>query len=126
MTSSFKSKQLESAGKSVDMNRIATANENVRSDVHFWKRGAIGELKVEGNCILGHEAAGLVLEVGEGVTTVRQGDRVAIEPQVPCGTCFSCTSGRTNLCPQVKFIGVYPYHGSLQRFKVHPARYVHK
>ncbi|PMD36494.1 GroES-like protein [Hyaloscypha variabilis F] len=96
------------------------------SDVHFWKRGAIGSLKVEGNCILGHEAAGIVLEVGEGVTTVRKGDRVAVEPQVPCGICFSCTSGRTNLCPQVRFIGVYPHHGALQRFKVHPARYVHK
>ncbi|RDW84322.1 hypothetical protein BP6252_01912 [Coleophoma cylindrospora] len=96
------------------------------SDVHFWKSGAIGTLTVDGDCILGHEGAGIVLEVGDGVTNVKKGDRVAIEPQVPCGACFSCTSGRANLCPDVQFAGVYPYHGSLQRFKVHPARWVYK
>lgn len=124
--SSYTSKQLEYAGKCCLIHVANPTNNDTRSDVHFWKKGKIGSLVVEGNCILGHEAAGIILEVGEGVTTVRKGDRVAIEPQVPCGTCFSCTSGRTNLCPDVKFIGVYPYHGSLQRFKVHPARYVHK
>jgi L-iditol 2-dehydrogenase len=99
---------------------------NNRSDIHFWKRGAIGTLTVDGDCILGHEAAGVVLEIGEGVTGVQKGDRVAVEPQIPCGTCFSCTAGRSNLCVDVRFIGVYPHHGSLQRFKVHPARWVHR
>jgi threonine dehydrogenase-like Zn-dependent dehydrogenase len=49
-----------------------------------------------------------------------------MEPGVPCGTCFLCTNGRYNLCEDVAFAGVYPYHGSLQRYKVHPARWVHK
>lgn len=66
------------------------------------------------------------MQVGEGVSSVQKGDRVALEPQIPCGTCFSCSLGRPNLCPDVQFIGVYPYHGSLQRFVVHPARWVHK
>ena len=96
------------------------------SDIHFWKTGAIGELKVLGNCTLGHEAAGEVIEVGENVTNVAAGDRVAIEPGVPCGNCFLCSQGDYNLCEQVQFIGVYPYHGSMQRFLVHDARYVHK
>ncbi|KAH6669213.1 putative alcohol dehydrogenase [Halenospora varia] len=96
------------------------------SDIHFWKTGEIGSLTVDGDCILGHEAAGIVLEIGEGVSNLKKGDRVAMEPGVPCGTCFLCTNGKYNLCDEVKFSGVYPYHGSLQRFKVHPARWTYK
>jgi L-iditol 2-dehydrogenase len=54
------------------------------------------------------------------------GDRVAVEPGVPCGECFLCVDGRYNLCEDVKFSGVAPYHGTLQRYKVHPARWLHK
>jgi L-iditol 2-dehydrogenase len=43
------------------------------SDIHFWKTGAIGSLKVEGDCILGHEAAGIVLKCGDGVTNLKPG-----------------------------------------------------
>lgn len=60
------------------------------------------------------------------VTTLRPGDRVALEPGVPCGSCFLCRSGRYNLCSDVAFAGVYPYDGTLQRFKTHPARWCHK
>lgn len=96
------------------------------SDIHFWKTGAIGDLKVEGNCVLGHEAAGEVLEVGEGVENVKPGDRVSLEPGVPCGKCFLCSQGDYNLCEDVKFIGVYPHHGSMQKYLTHDARFVHK
>lgn len=103
---------------------------------------------VEGDCILGHEAAGIVLQCGEGVTnlrpgmscrivgiphfvhfhmlTFRLGDRVAVEPGVPCGACFLCMDGRYNLCEDVQFSGVYPYHGTIQRYKNHPAKWCHK
>ncbi|KAJ9161304.1 GroES-like protein [Coniochaeta hoffmannii] len=96
------------------------------SDIHFWKTGRIGSLVVEGDCILGHEAAGIVLKCGPGVKHLAPGDRVAVEPGVPCGTCFLCMEGRYNLCESVQFSGVYPYHGTLQRYKVHPARWLHK
>ncbi|KAK9235053.1 chaperonin 10-like protein [Lipomyces kononenkoae] len=96
------------------------------SDVHFWKTGQIGELKVLGDCILGHESAGVVVAVGNGVTNVAVADRVAIEPGVPCGKCHCCKSGDYNLCPDVAFAGVYPYDGFLQRFMVHKAEYVFK
>ncbi|KAL5610768.1 hypothetical protein FOBRF1_006885 [Fusarium oxysporum] len=96
------------------------------SDLHFWKHGAIGNLTVEGDCILGHEGAGVVLKKGPGVEHLEIGDRVAIEPGVPCGRCFLCTDGRPNLCEEVQFSGVYPYHGTVQRYKVHPAKFAHK
>ncbi|KAF2756780.1 GroES-like protein [Pseudovirgaria hyperparasitica] len=88
--------------------------------------GRIGSLIVEGDCILGHEAAGVVLRCGDGVTTLRPGDRVALEPGAPCENCFLCQEGRYNLCEAVKFSGVYPDHGTLQRYKVHPAKWCHK
>ncbi|KAK5555035.1 hypothetical protein LTR46_006665 [Exophiala xenobiotica] len=96
------------------------------SDIHFWRSGCIGPLTVEGDCILGHEAAGIIVDVGEGVTHLRPGDRVAIEPGVACETnCFLCRSGQYNLCEDVRFAGVYPHPGTLQRLKCHPARWVH-
>ncbi|KJZ76871.1 hypothetical protein HIM_03748 [Hirsutella minnesotensis 3608] len=96
------------------------------SDIHLWHHGRIGGLTVDGDCILGHEAAAVVVKVGSNVTRVRQGDRVAIEPGVACGRCFLCVGGRYNLCEQVAFSGVYPDHGTIQRYKTHPASHVHK
>ncbi|KAH7034578.1 chaperonin 10-like protein [Microdochium trichocladiopsis] len=96
------------------------------SDIHFWKHGRIGSLVVEGDCILGHEAAGIVLKLGEGVDNVQVGDRVAIEPGMPCEKCWLCREGRYNLCEDVAFSGVYPYHGTLQRYKTHKAKWLYK
>ena len=58
--------------------------------------------------------------------TANLGDRVAVEPGVPCGTCFLCLDGRYNLCEDVQFAGVYPYHGTIQRYKCHTAKWCHK
>lgn len=58
--------------------------------------------------------------------TLHLGDRVAVEPGVPCGSCFLCMDGRYNLCEDVQFSGVYPYHGTIQRYKNHPAKWCHK
>ncbi|KAI1139101.1 sorbitol dehydrogenase [Hypoxylon sp. FL0543] len=96
------------------------------SDMHLWKSGRIGSLEVKGDCILGHEAAGVVLKCGEGVTNLKPGDRVGIEPQEPCEKCFLCREGRYNLCEDVKFSGIWPYNGTIQRFKVHPAKWLYK
>jgi L-iditol 2-dehydrogenase len=101
------------------------------SDIHFWKKGCIGDLSVDGDCILGHEAAGIVLQVGSEVSGLVSGDRVAIEPGVPCGSCFLCSEGRYNLCEDVAFAGVYPYAGTAHASghasgHVHPATWVHK
>ncbi|KAI5859792.1 sorbitol dehydrogenase [Durotheca rogersii] len=96
------------------------------SDMHLWKSGRIGSLEIKGDCILGHEAAGVVLKCGEGVTSLKPGDRVGIEPQEPCEKCFLCREGRYNLCDDVKFSGIWPDNGTIQRFKNHPAKWLYK
>lgn len=96
------------------------------SDLHFWHRGGIGSLVVNEDFILGHEASGVVVAVGSEVEHLQPGDRVAIEPGVPCHNCFLCTSGKYNLCEAVAFSGTCPHAGSIQRFMLHDARYCHK
>jgi L-iditol 2-dehydrogenase len=53
------------------------------SDVHYWESGRIGAFVVRAPLVLGHEAAGVVAAVGPGVTSLREGDRVALEPGCP-------------------------------------------
>src|SRR5262245_11289248 len=72
------------------------------SDVHFYEHGEPDFPDVY-PFILGHEGAGEVVEVGREVTTLKKGDRVAIEPGVPCRVCEWCSSGRYNQCPNVRF-----------------------
>lgn len=96
------------------------------SDVHYWVNGRIGDFVVTSPMILGHETAGTVSQVGEGVTNLKVGDRVAIEPGVPCHTCEQCMAGRYNLCPNVFFCATPPYDGTLTRLYCHDARYCYK
>ncbi|PWN41171.1 GroES-like protein [Ceraceosorus guamensis] len=98
------------------------------SDVHFWQHAGLGPWKITDCTALGHESGGEVVAVGEGVTNVSVGDRVAIEPGVPCGkaTCNFCLTGQYNLCPTVDFYSVPPKDGTLTRYHVHPAGWLHK
>ncbi|EEG73808.1 NAD(P)-dependent alcohol dehydrogenase [[Clostridium] hylemonae] len=91
------------------------------SDVHFYKDGRVGDCVLHGPFVLGHEVSGTVTEVGEGVTELKAGDRVALEPGYACGKCEFCKSGRYNLCPDVKFFAAPPVRGALQEYVVHPA-----
>jgi len=56
---------------------------------------------------LGHEAAGVVAQVGEGVTAWQAGDRVCLMPHVPCGECHYCAGGEEALCPRTQILGVH-------------------
>ncbi|KAF2085831.1 sorbitol dehydrogenase [Saccharata proteae CBS 121410] len=75
------------------------------SDVHFWTHGGIGAHKVNASnpLVMGHEASGTIAAVGPAVTSLRVGDRVAIEPGFPCRRCKACKSGRYNLCRDMRF-----------------------
>ncbi|KAH9845161.1 L-arabinitol 4-dehydrogenase-like [Teratosphaeria destructans] len=96
------------------------------SDMHLWHRGAIGPLVVDRPCVLGHEPAGVVLAVGSAVRNLTPGDRVALEPGVPCRNCWLCEKGKYNLCEDVKFLGVGGIHGTIRRFVTHDAKLCHK
>lgn len=90
------------------------------SDVHYLENGRIGDFVVEGDFILGHECAGTVVELGEGVQNLKVGDRVALEPGITCGQCEFCKSGKYNLCPDVEFLATPPYHGCIENYIAFP------
>lgn len=90
------------------------------SDVHYYEYGRIGDYVVEGQFTLGHEAAGVVTKVGESVTHLKKGDRVALEPGIPCHKCEFCKAGKYNLCQEVAFFATPPVQGALQNYVVHP------
>lgn len=96
------------------------------SDVHYYSHGRIGDFVVKFPFILGHECAGTIVEVGNEVSHLKVGDRVALEPGVPCGHCEFCLSGRYNLCPDVRFFATPPYDGCLMNYVSHPAQFAFK
>ncbi|RUS14013.1 sorbitol dehydrogenase [Jimgerdemannia flammicorona] len=96
------------------------------SDVHMWKHGQIGIFEVKNPVILGHESMGVVTKLGEGIKTLKVGDRVAIEPGIPCSACEQCLGGRYNLCPDLVFKSTPPYHGVLANYITHPERWLYK
>ena len=78
------------------------------SDIHLYQTGTCGGKQVTEPCVLGHEAAGVVVGMGSNVHGFSIGDAVAVEPQVPCMQCEFCKSGRYNLCPKVQFYASPP------------------
>jgi len=86
------------------------------SDVHYYEHGRIGSYVVRQPLILGHESAGVIVDVGEGVGRERIGQRVAIEPGVPDGVCRQCRTGHYNLCPNVRFFGTPPIDGAFTNY----------
>jgi L-iditol 2-dehydrogenase len=82
------------------------------SDVHYYEHGRIGPRVVQAPLVLGHECSGVVEALGPGASRHRVGDRVALEPGVPCGGCRECRAGRYNLCRDVRFLGTPPVDGA--------------
>jgi len=96
------------------------------SDVHYWKRGCIGDFVVRAPMVLGHESSGKVIKVGPNVNNLKEGDRVTIEPGVPCRRCDFCKAGRYNLCVDIVFLATPPVHGSIARYHTHAADFCFK
>ncbi|XP_014359369.2 sorbitol dehydrogenase [Papilio machaon] len=96
------------------------------SDVHYWQTGACGAFVMHEPMIMGHEASGVVAKIGSKVKNLAVGDRVAIEPGVPCRYCEFCKSGRYHLCPDMRFCATPPIHGNLARYYKHAADFCYK
>ncbi len=96
------------------------------SDVHYYTHGKIGPFVVNAPMVLGHEAAGTVVEVGEGVTHLVVGDRVCMEPGIPDANSRASRLGMYNVDPAVTFWATPPIHGVLTPEVVHPANYTFK
>ena len=96
------------------------------SDVHYYTHGRIGSFVVEAPMVLGHEAAGTVVEVGAGVATLVPGDRVCMEPGVPDLSSRASKLGLYNVDPAVVFWATPPVHGVLRPEVVHPAAFTFK
>ena len=96
------------------------------SDVHYYTHGAIGPFVVKEPMILGHEAAGEVVEVGSAVTELKSGDRVCMEPGIPDPSSRATRLGKYNLDPAVRFWATPPVHGILRPTVVHPADFTFK
>jgi L-iditol 2-dehydrogenase len=91
------------------------------SDLHYFESGRIGNRIVKPPFVLGHEAGGVVAEVGEGVSHLKAGDRVALEPGKTCGRCVFCRTGMYNLCPDVRFFASPPIDGVFSEYAAHEA-----
>ena len=94
------------------------------SDVHYYKHGKIGSYVVNKPMILGHEAAGEIVEVAADVKNFKPGDRVAVEPGYTCRKCVYCKTGRYNLCPDVTFMATPPIDGAYVEYVAWPADFV--
>ena len=93
------------------------------SDLHFLKDGRLGNWVVDEPLVLGHESAGEVVGIGAGVSGFKVGDRVALEPGVPCGSCHQCMAGNYNLCAKMSFIAIpHERNGTFCEYVAHPAK----
>jgi L-iditol 2-dehydrogenase len=95
------------------------------SDAHYYRHGRVGSFVVEAPLVLGHEAAGTIVGVGEGVDRSRIGQRVSIEPQRPDPDTDETRRGHYNLCPHMRFFATPPVDGALSDYVTIGATFAH-
>ena len=86
------------------------------SDLHWFGEGSIGDARLDHPLILGHEFSGVI----------DAGDRVAIDPAIPCDQCQWCRQGHPNLCANMKFAGHGTDDGALREFMAWPQKCLHR
>ena len=96
------------------------------SDMHFYHAGRIGSRVIKKPLILGHECSGEVVKTGKNVSNLREGDKVALEPGIPCRKCEYCKEGRYNLCEEVAFMGAPPTNGAFVEYLSRPADFTYR
>ncbi|MBI1418075.1 MAG: alcohol dehydrogenase catalytic domain-containing protein [Limimaricola sp.] len=75
------------------------------SDLHYYNHGGFGAVRLREPMILGHEVAGHITELGDGVTGLQVGQLVAVSPSRPCNACKYCLEGMPNQCLNMRFYG---------------------
>jgi L-iditol 2-dehydrogenase len=106
------------AGPGMSLVRV-TAVGICGSDLHWWDEGAIGDAKLIHPLVLGHEGAGVVAD------GPRRGERVAIDPAIPCETCRACRDGYRNLCYRIRFSGHGETDGMMREVMAWPSALLH-
>ncbi len=91
------------------------------SDVHMFKNGP----STDGPLTIGHEGIGVIVDTGKGIPEERVGERVVIEPNIPCLHCPECREGKGNLCRNKRKIGVSE-HGCFAEYVVLPGEFAHR
>lgn len=109
---------LPSPGPGESLVRV-TATGVCGSDLHWFSEAGIGDARLTRPLVLGHESAG-VIESG-----AQRGQRVAIDPAIPCGECEYCREGNPNLCKNLIFAGTAPDDGTLREYLAWPTRCLH-
>jgi len=75
------------------------------SDLHYYQHGGFGAIRLQQPMVLGHEIAGAIDELGAGIAGFARGDRVAVNPSRPCGSCRYCQMGLHNHCLDMRYYG---------------------
>ena len=102
-----------------------TMNGLCGSDIHFYRDGKLGPFTVSKPYIPGHEACGVVVREAERLSGPHKGQRVAVEPGIPCRRCALCKSGRYNLCRDVVLMSAPPINGTFAEFAAVAADFAH-
>ena len=110
--------EVEGLGPGMSLVRV-TAVGICGSDLHWWDEGVIGDAKLTHPLVLGHEGAGVIAE------GPRRGERVAIDPAIPCETCRACRDGYRNLCYRIRFSGHGETDGMMRELMAWPSALLH-
>ena len=105
-------------GEGAELVRV-TAVGLCGSDLHWFSDGGIGDARLDEPLIVGHEFAGVI------AGGPRDGERVAVDPAIPCTTCEVCRTGYLNLCPSVVFAGHGRQDGGLREYVAWPGAMLH-
>ena len=75
------------------------------SDLHYYHEGGFGVVRIKEPMALGHEVSGTITALGEGVSHLAPGQKIAVNPSRPCNACVYCLRGMQNHCVDMLFYG---------------------
>ena len=75
------------------------------SDLHYYRHGGFGAVRIKEPMVLGHEVSGVVAETGSAINDIAPGTRISVSPSLPCGRCKYCQEGKQNHCLDMRFYG---------------------